>query len=329
MYKKNINIAITGGSGFIGQRLVDGLEVAGFNYIRPLTRKKRISTTSRRYYVGDLSDKNVSLAGFLDDVEVIYHCAGEIKNTSLMRALHVDGTASLLKAVSKQIKVTQRPIHWVQLSSVGAYGSPEGSASERRIVTEATSCNPLGEYEVTKTMADELVIQFAEAEPLFSYTILRPSNVIGASMTNQSLRSLINMIKKRLFFYIGSRSAVATYIHVDDVVSALMLCGTDLRARGQVFNLSNDCALSEIVSAIAKASGFKAPNLCVPENLLRFIVKLTSWLVRIPLTQDRIDALVRHTHYPTTKIKEVLDFVPQHDIPSAVTFMFKDELNAK
>lgn len=321
-------VCITGGAGFIGQRLLGGLEIGGFD-IRLLTRVNKPNTAKKEYFVADLADENITLDDFLNEVSVVYHCAGEVKNTALMRTLHIDGTQRLLEAVKRQIKVTNKSIHWVQLSSVGAYGPPIALAGELRVVTEATECNPIGEYEISKTLADELVMQLAATEPLFSYTILRPSNVIGESMPNQSLRSLICMIKKRLFFYIGSHSAVATYIHVDDVVAALILCGTDSRARGQVFNLSNDCLLSEIVSAVAKASGFKPPCLCVPETLLRIIVKITSWLKYMPVTQDRINALVRHTYYPSTKIKDVLGFVPQYNIPSSVSTMFDEDTNAK
>lgn len=316
-------IAITGGSGFIGQRLADRLQ-GTVGIMRLLTRDKKTSKAQKQYFVANLLDRASSLEDFLEDVNVIYHCAGEVKNTAIMYALHVEGTARLLKTVSEKIKATKKPIHWVQLSSVGAYGPPLGASNERRVVTEDTPCFPIGEYEVTKTIADELVMKYAETEPLFSYTILRPSNVIGSTMPNQSLRSLISMIKKRLFFYIGSRTSVATYIHVDDVVAALILCGSDLRARGQIFNLSNDCRLYEIVNAVAKASGFRQLNICIPEKPLRFLVKLITSIVHTPLTQERIDALVMHTYYPSSKIKEVLGFVPKYDIPSTIPSMFEE-----
>lgn len=244
-----------------------------------------------------------------------------------MRGLHVDGTRRLLAAVSKKMNATKQRVHWVQLSSVGAYGPPSGATYERRVVTEETECKPIGEYEVTKTMADELVIEFAKTQPLFTYTILRPSNVVAFSMPNQSLRSLVGMIKKRLFFYIGSRTAIANYVHLDDVVAALLLCGEDSRAQGQVFNLSNDCALSDMVGTIAKSSGIKPPSVCVPEQPLRLFVKLISMMVRTPLTQDRIDVLVRHTYYSTNKLRDTLGFVPKYDIPTAAGHMFDDKLN--
>lgn len=321
-----VKACITGGAGFIGQQLVRRLESGGIELVL-LTRTAPKNDTNRQYFVADLADKETSFTGLLDGVSVIYHCAGEIKNPALMHSLHVDGTARLLAAVGRHIKATQQPIHWVQLSSVGAYGSSVGAAHDVRVVTEATPTAPQGEYEKTKTVSDELVMAFAANEPLFSYTILRPSNVIGSSMTNQSLRALVGMIKKGRFFYIGSRSAVATYIHVEDVVSALLLCGNDERAKGEIFNLSNDCSLSDIVDAVALASEIASPKLCVPEQPLRILVKLITRLGRSPLTQARIDALVRRTYYPATKIKEVLGFVPQQAIPRVVAVMFESKTN--
>lgn len=323
-----MKICITGGSGFIGRRLLNNLLANDFD-VRLLTRKSGTDTQRKKHFYADLTNQITPLTGLFQDVDIVYHCAGEVKNPQLMHAMHVDGTSRLLEELSREIKTAKKPVHWVQLSSVGAYGPPASAPNEYRVVTEDTPHAPVGPYEVTKTISDELVMKFAASEPLFTYTILRPSNVIGPSMPNQSLRSLVRMIKKRLFFYIGSQSSVATYIHVDDVVGALVLCGNDLRARGQVFNLSNDCMLSEIVNAVAQASGFNQSNICIPEKPLRFLVKLVSSIIKTPLTQDRIDALVRRTYYPSDKIREVLGFVPQCAIPSAVSKIFEGELKTE
>lgn len=318
---EQLKICVTGASGFIGKSLVAQLTALGHS-VNLLTRVAKTSKDQKEYFVANLLDENASLDSFLVDASIIYHCAGEIKNSLLMHDLHVNGTKRLLASVRAIIGATKQRIHWVQLSSVGAYGPPEGVANKLRVVNEETPCKPVGEYEVTKTMADDLVIEFAETEPLFTYTILRPSNVIASVMPNQSLRSLVGMVKRRLFFYIGTRTAVANYVHLDDVVDALVICGTDIRGRGHVFNLSNDCALSDMVDVIAKSSGIKPPSVCVPELPLRLLLKLISLMFRTPLTQERIDALVRHTYYPTNKLRDVLRFVPKRDIPQAVGYMF-------
>ncbi|MET3107580.1 nucleoside-diphosphate-sugar epimerase [Oxalobacteraceae bacterium GrIS 2.11] len=317
----DMKVCVTGSAGFIGSILASRLRSDGVE-LRLLTRQ--VIADNDEYFTADLTDNAASLQGLLDDVEVIYHCAGETKNIAKMASLHVLGTRKMLDAVSNHIAATGKPLHWVQLSSVGAYGPPKGRADTVREILETTEAAPVGEYEVTKTQADELIIDYAQREPLFTYSILRPSIVIGKNMTNQSVRSLVNVIRRKLFFYIGSTSAVATYVHVDDVVDALVLCGTDVRAKGQIFNLSNDCKLSEVVAAVAQRAGIAAPTLCVPERLLRVLVNVFSYAGKIPLTQDRIDAMVKRTRYSNEKIAKVLGYTPSRSIPRSIASLFDE-----
>jgi nucleoside-diphosphate-sugar epimerase len=304
---------VTGAAGFIGQALVAQLRQQG-TPLRLLSR----TTGNQETFIADLTDNNVLLDGLLDDVDVIYHCAGELNNKNVMRALHVDGTVRLLQAVQKKIRTTHQPLHWVQLSSVGAYGPPPDRADQERIVIETTSTAPVGEYEVTKTCADELVMQLAQTEPLFSYTILRPSIVIGKKMPNQSLRALVKIIRKKRFFYIGSTLSIATYVHVDDVVDALILCASDARARGQIFNLSNDCLMSDIVEAVANHAGIAPPTLCLPAQPIKWLAAFLSLFGKTPLTPERIDAMMKRTRYPNQKIQAMLGYTPHRSVPDTI-----------
>ena len=252
------------------------------------------------------------------------HCAGEIRQPSLMHALHVDGMQRLLDEAQAHFLRTGRRLHWVQLSSVGAYGPAPGRADLPRQITEDSPSAPVGVYEVSKTQADQLLIDFAASQPLLSYTILRPSIVIGSDMPNQSVRSLIRSIRQGWFFYIGTTPAVATYIHVDDVVEALLLCVTEAAARGQIFNLSNDCLLTDIVVAIARHHGRQPPTLHVPQWPLRLALRLFGSWLKLPLSLSRIDAMVRRTHYPHQKILRQLGFLPRHVIPATMVSLFDD-----
>ena len=234
-----------------------------------------------------------------------------------MKLLHVDGTQRLLDAVLREAAQRGRVIHWVQLSSVGAYGHPHEYLNTERVVYEDTPTRPHGEYEVTKTLSDELVMQ-ASARDLMTYSIVRPSKVFGADMPNQSLRSLGAMVRKGLFFYIGRPGAVATYVHVDDVVEVLRLCGTDHRAKGKIFNVSNDCLLEEMVNGIAAALRVAPPWLRLPESVVRAAVNVTAKIVRVPLSQEQINGLVRRTRYPYLRLERELGFTPRIPVPDAI-----------
>ena len=318
-----MNVAITGGNGFIGRKLLDALVRQG-HAVKTLSRRPQPAFPSGIQVVtGDLVSPDCPLGQMVKGSEVIFHCAGEIRHVAAMRPLHVEGTRRLLQAVLDEAAQSGRSIHWVQLSSVGAYGPPSPAANTGRVVTEETPTRPQGEYEVTKTLADELVLE-ACVRGRMTYSIVRPSNVFGAAMPNPSLRSLGAMVRRGLFFYIGRAGPVATYVHVDDVVTALLRCGTDPRARGETFNISNDCLLEEMVAGMASALGVRKPFLRLPEPLVRAGVHLAAKVVAVPLTQDRIDALVARTRYPYLKLEQKLGFAPRRSVPDSVGEALKD-----
>lgn len=308
---------VLGANGFIGSNLVQYLTEQGVQ-VRVLTRKGLTrANSSVETVIGDLVGDDIDYLALLSCCDVIFNCAGEIHNEQLMHRLHVDATAKFLDAVAVATAQGQL-IRWVQLSSVGAYGP---SRAKSRVVTEDMPTNPVGTYEITKTLADALITT-REMPESFSFSILRPSNVFGPTMSNNSLRQLGQMVKKRRFFFIGFSPATATYIHVDDVVWALYRCATDPRAKGQIFNLSNDCMMPELIAGMARAQGVATPRLVVPEFMVRVAVALVSPLTRGRLTQKRVDALVSHTTYSAKKATDLLDFAPGKPVPESIGELF-------
>jgi nucleoside-diphosphate-sugar epimerase len=306
---------------------VRALSAAGYS-VRVVSRKSELQQEMWGEPVElvqvDLLDQSCRLEEAVAGCSVVFNCVGELHHESRMECLHVDATDRLIKACKRWAAVTGQPMHWVQLSSVGAYGPIRGSKSGERIVTERTTPAPVGTYEITKTWADGLVA--AAAEPsIFSYSILRPSNVFGAGMPNDSLRHWGRLIKKRLFFYIGARGAVSTYVHVDDVAAALILCGFDDRAKGHIFNISNDCLQEQLVAAMARALNAPAPWLRVPEWVMRLVVGVFSQARRFPVSASRIDSLVARTSYPTDKLASILEYSPQNKVSEKIAEVFLND----
>jgi nucleoside-diphosphate-sugar epimerase len=318
-----LKVLLVGGAGFIGQRLC-GLLIEAGHEVRALSRKARSGAHADGSQVEwlqlDLIDPNCDLDAAVAGCSLIFNCAGELRNEALMDALHVGATARLLAAGKRQAAVAGRSSHWVQLSSVGAYGPPV-SASVERTITEESDLAPRDVYEVTKTKADDLVIGSAEPGVL-TVSILRPSNVFGAGMPNASLRQWGRIIQRRCFFYVGAPGAISTYVHVDDVVEALMLCAFHPAAQGEVFNLSNDCVQEDLVNAIASHLGRGCPFVRLPEALVRGLALSGRWLKRFPLTQARVDSLVGRTHYECRKLEAVLGYRPRRAIPDYIAEVF-------
>lgn len=291
-------VGVTGGTGFIGGALTRR-HLADGDRVRLLTRGGR-STASISpgvdLHLGDLVDAESQLGGFVDGLDVLYHCAAEIRDPARMRAVQVDGTAHLVQAAAGRVG------RWVQLSSVGVYGPHRAG-----IVTEETPLTPSGPYEETKAESDALVAAAASADA-FQVAVLRPSIVFGEGMTNRSLHGLIEAVRRGLFVFVGRPGASANYVHVDDVVEALVLCGARPAAAGLTVNLSDWSTIEDFVGLIASALGRPTPTRRLPEGPARLVARAGARLPRFPLTGSRVNALTSRARYPTDRIERTLGY---------------------
>lgn len=309
---------VTGAAGFIGRQLCSALISAGYE-VRALGRRAVSSfPESINYFRGDIALGVGDFAAFFSDADVVFHCAGELSKPEQMFSLHIDGTVFLLGCVQCEVEASGKPLHWVQLSSVGAYGISAEEASAPRVVESATTESPDNSYEITKTASDHLVVAFAKQHPYFSYSIVRPSIVVGATMPNQSFFQLANMVRRGLFFYVGRHDSVANYVHIDDVVAALLLCGFSEGAKGGTFIVANDCSLREVIDAMADLYGVRRPRLRVPEGFMRAVAAVGTTIRSFPLTQSRVDALVRRTSYISNFNSSGLELSYKNPIPEKI-----------
>lgn len=289
-----MNIAITGASGFIGKSLLKRCLAEGHS-VRVLTRRTQEDFPPQTVICeGDLT--GTLPRALVDNTDVLFHCAGEIRDPRRMYAVNVSGTANLIALASGCVG------RWVQLSSVGTYGPRlEGE------VTEEAQELPLGPYEISKSRADGLVAA-AAGKGAFEYSVLRPSIVFGAGMPNRSLFQMIGMIDRGLFFFIGKRGAAANYVHVDNAVAALLLCAREAAAGGRVYNLSDHRSMEAFVAAIATALGRPVPRLRLPKAPMRVAARLLSAVPGFPLTVARVQALCGRASYPIDRIARELGY---------------------
>lgn len=110
-----MKIAITDASGFVGNYLCNAL-LSLDHEISVLTRKVEFPMASVKAVKGNLLSDGENLQALVDGVDAIYHCAGEIKDESLMVESHIGGTRCILDAVRESIKKNRKPVHWMQLS---------------------------------------------------------------------------------------------------------------------------------------------------------------------------------------------------------------------
>ena len=128
-------------------------------------------------------------------------------------------------------------------------------------------------------------------------------------MPNQSLRRLLGVIRKGLFFYIGKENeSIVNYVHVSDVVDAMILCGSDKKCLGEVFNLSQSTTVENMINSFSFEMESNKKIIRFPKYLVRVIVAVFGWVPNFPLTSSRVDALTGRCIYDSLKVQTVLGF---------------------
>lgn len=303
---------VTGGTGFIGRTLVKRLLEVGYQ-VRILTRAPlKWPYQDVQLFLGDLRDVECDLRAFLDGAILLFHCAAELRHKSNYATVNVDGTQRLIEAARGRIK------RWVQLSSVGVYG-PDLNG----LITRETAESPFSSYEQSKTKSDYLVCEAGKAG-FFEFVILRPSNVVGVGMSSNYVKKLCRLISKGYFVYPGPPGVSVNFIHVNDVVEALLTCATHNRASGQTYILSDYEVLEDVVNTIADELSCPAPRLRLPKKLSGGLAWLLVRVPKISSLVPGIHALNCRTRYDSSLISTELGFILTKDILLEIRALVKD-----
>jgi nucleoside-diphosphate-sugar epimerase len=312
-----MRVAISGARGLIGRRVLEHYAQRGVP-VHALSRQLAPQTTGTvRWFCHDLAScSEADLHEFMTDCDIVFHCAAELRDPMRMDAVNFHGTKKLFTAaLHAGVK------RWVQLSSVGVYGPVRFGT-----VTEKCMSNPHNDYERSKAAADEW-LQLRRADDI-DVVLLRPSNVFAPDMTNQSLFALIKAIRLGRFFFVGTRQSTMNYVHADDVVHALTLCGERSEAKGKTFIVSEYLQLAKFVDIVSDIIGIESSRRIFPEWPIRLVANMLRWLPRFPLKPSRIDALTNRVVYSQESITRVLGYHPAKGIEKGLIELV-DSLSAR
>jgi len=288
-------ILLTGASGFIGSQLLRYFLDCKFQ-VRLVTRHPLNwpDLETLDIFIGDFTstlDWTPAVLG----VHVVVNIAAEIHQPDSMESVNFYGPSRLLAA-----SISAGVGRWVQLSSVGAYGSLLNG-----LIDETTKDHPSTIYEMTKSRFDNFLIRATSLSSL-EYCILRPSNVYGPNMRNQTLFFLLKLLRLGFFPFIGPPGASANYVHVNDVVQALKLCIQLPQAANQIFIVSCWATIEDMISGLS--SGRDTHFFAIRVNILAAvtIARIFTWVPLIPSLPCKVRALTSRTIFSTRKIEDYL-----------------------
>ncbi len=232
-------ILVTGGTGFIGSRLVERLVLEHQAEVRVLLRTYSRAARIARFPI-ELSEGDITVPGDVQSAsrgcDFVFHCAyGNAGNTKLQRRVNVDGTRNVMEAAKNS--GIGRVVH---MSTVSVYGAtPDGDLDE---TATRHYCRPADAYSDTKLDGEKLALEYA-ANQSVPVAVIQPTMVYGPYAPGWTMR-ILNDLKNNRVILIDDGEGLCNPVYIDDVITAMLLAAVEPNAPGEVFLISGDRAVT-------------------------------------------------------------------------------------
>jgi nucleoside-diphosphate-sugar epimerase len=251
---------VTGGSGFIGGRLVERLVAEGVP-VRALARSEqsaaRVAELGAEPVRGDIVDR-ASLTAAAAGAEVTFHLAahlGEWGSWADFERGNVEGTRNAL-AASAEAGV-RRFVHCGTEAALMA-GEPLVNVDE----TAPLRPDSRAPYPATKARAEQAVHD-ASREGFETVTV-RPRFVWGTGDTTL-LPEMVATVEAGKWAWVGGGRNVTDTTHVDNVVEGLLLAAQKGRPGEAYFVTDGEpVVFREFVTALLRTQGVEPPDRSLP-----------------------------------------------------------------
>jgi nucleoside-diphosphate-sugar epimerase len=281
-----VRILVTGASGFIGGALCSRLTEQGHE-VSALVRRAGSEPPGTRQVLGHLGEDG-GLAAALASVapECVFHLAAEIasqRSEAKVREVNVAGTRRLLDAC---LALDTGPR--VVFSSTVVTGEANGE-----LLTEERPLPVHTPYGRAKQEGEQMVLDSG-----LPAIVIRPSHVYGPG--GWYAQELIPRLRQPgRFAVIGRGDNQWDVVHVDDVVSAMMLA-IDAPA-GSTYHVVDDepTTFYDFMALTAQTLGTGPPR------------RIPAWVAGLAAGRNAVDAVVRSARSSNGKIKRELGWQPR------------------
>jgi len=251
---------VTGGSGFIGGKLVQRLVAEG-RPVRALARSdaaaEQVAALGAEPVRGELGD-SASLASGAGGCDVAFHLAahlGEWGPWEEFERGNVEGTRNVLAACAAA--GVKRFVHCGTEAALMA-GEPLVHVDE----TAPLRPDSRAPYPATKAKAEQAVR--GASRDGFETVVVRPRFVWGKGDTTL-LPEMVATVEAGKFAWVGGGHNVTDTAHVDNVVEGLVLAAEKGRPGEAYFVTDGEpVVFREFVSAMLRTQGVEPPNRSLP-----------------------------------------------------------------
>ena len=284
-----MTVFITGGTGALGERLVDRLHRENYHLI-VLTRRKpaQLSANNVNYIVGDLTDPETYAFVFKkEQIDAVIHMAAvtHTNEGALYYRINTQGTEMLVNLA-------------------------EHSGSKRFIFmsTRAVAVDG-GDYSNSKRLAEEAVMKSS-----LDWVILRPAEIYGLSK-GEAIGRLLSLIEKYpVIPVVGGGSCTFAPVHVDDVIEAIVRLLERQTCRRKIYNLSGpeEITCFDLIRKFENIRKVRRFAVHIPVCTMKIVAELISWGgSKHPfIVKDQIPRLLSRKSADISLARQDLDFNP-------------------
>jgi UDP-glucose 4-epimerase len=263
-----MDVLVTGGAGFIGSHLVEGLLRSGHS-VRVLDdfatgRRENLQHLAGEFTMveGSILDPE-TLRAALSGIEVVYHEAAipsvprSVRNPGMSNEVNVTGTLNVLIA-ARDAGVRRL----VYAGSSSAYGATTEGAAKGTARVETLPARPMSPYAVAKLAGEHYCEVFARIYQLET-VCLRYFNVFGprqdpkseyAAVIPKFITAILNGQPLTIF---GDGTQSRDFTYVGNVVAANLLAMTASSVSGEVMNVGcgRQTSLNDLARQLAQIAG--------------------------------------------------------------------------
>ena len=257
-------IIITGGTGFVGNALIDNLVKKNIYQIISLVRSHKITQQGIEQIIAE----NIFEIDLPENIDAVIHLAGRahilndqtIDPLAEFRKVNVVGTLQLARqALEKKVK------RFIFMSSIGV----NGSVTTQQPFTEDSIPQPHADYAVSKLEAEqELKKLFAGSDT--ELVIIRPPLVYAAHAPGNFAR-LLKLVTTNLPLPFAGTKNKRSFVALENLVDFIEICIEHPKAANQTFLVADQERIStgELVQYLKQGMGKKVCFIYLPHPLMK------------------------------------------------------------